>query len=130
MAKYISFNITDSANSGVGAAQSAFQDGINLVPAELISGVFQASATTATIQLNTIGIADVITVVAGIASTGAAGVPTTVSAPLLKAAIVYAMKANPGGVVSAVSPGFDNGQTAAPAAATGLRMYWRSFIQA
>ena len=40
------------------------------------------------------------------------------------------MSANPGGVVAKVSLGLDSGQTAAPAAATGLRMYWRSFIQA
>ena len=51
MAKYISFNVTDGAGSGLAGA-SAFQDGINLVPVDLISGVFQASATTATIQLN------------------------------------------------------------------------------
>ena len=129
MAKYISFNVTDGAGSGLAGA-SAFQDGINLVPVDLISGVFQASATTATIQLNSVGVADVVSVIAGVAATGAAGLPTTVSQPLLKDAIQYAMKANPGGVVSAVSLGLDNGQTAAPAAATGLRMYWRSFIQA
>ena len=126
MAKYISFNITDSANSGLVGA-SAFQDGINLVPVDQISAVTQASAVQVAIQLNTVAALDIVTLIAGIAPTGAAGVPTTVSAPLLKAAIVYAMKANPGGVVSAVSPGFDNGQTAAPAAATGLRMYWRSY---
>ena len=131
MAKYISFNVTDGAGSGLAGA-SAFQDGINLVPVDLISGVFQASATTATIQLNSVGAADVVSVIAGIAATGAAGLPTTVSQPLLKDAIQYAMKANPGGVVSSVSLGLDNGQTGAnpPVAATGLRMYWRSFIQA
>jgi len=129
MAKYISFNVSDGAGSGLAGA-SAFQDGINLVPVDLISGGFQASATTATIQLNSVGAADIITVIAGTAATGAAGAPTTVSAPLLKQAIQYAMKANPGGVVSSVSLGLDNGQTAAPAAATGLRMYWRSFVQA
>jgi len=127
MAKYISFNITDSANSGLANA-SAFQDGINLVPVDQISAVTQASAVQVAIQLNTIAPLDIVTLIAGTSPTGAAGVPTTVSAPLLKAAIVYAMKANPGGVVSAVSPGFDNGQTAAPAAATGLRMYWRSYV--
>ena len=129
MAKYISFNVTDSANSGLGGA-SAFQDGINLVPVDLISGVFQASATTATIQLNSVGAADVVSVIAGTAPTGAAGSPTTVSAPLLKQAIQYAMKANPGGVVSSATLGLDSGTIANGNAATGLRMYWRSFIQA
>jgi|TARA_R110001606_G_scaffold12771_1_gene56027 hypothetical protein len=129
MAKYISFTVTDGAGSGLGLA-SAFQDGTNLVPVDLISGVFQASAVSATIQLDSVGAADVITVIAGTAATGAAGAPTTVSAPLLKQAIQYAMSANPGGVVAKVSLGLDSGQTAAPAAATGLRMYWRSFIQA
>jgi hypothetical protein len=61
MAKYISFNVSDGAGSGLAGA-SAFQDGINLVPVDLISGVFQASATTATIQLNSVGAADIITV--------------------------------------------------------------------
>ena len=129
MAKYISFNVTDSANSGLGSA-SAFQDGINLVPVDQISSVTQSSATTAVLQLNTIAAADVVTVIAGTAATGAAGSPTTVSAPLLKQSIQYAMKANPGGVVSSVSLGLDNGTIANGNAATGLRMYWRSFIQA
>ena len=129
MAKYISFNVSDGGGSGL-AGESAFQNGINLVPVDLISGVFQASATTATVQLNSVGAADIVTVVAGIAATGAAGLPTTVSAPLLKDAIQYAMKANPGGVVSSVSLGLDNGTIANGNAATGLRMYWRSFIQA
>ena len=71
MAKYISFNVTDGAGSGLAGA-SAFQDGINLVPVDLISGVFQASATTVTIQLNSVGVADVVTVIAGTAATGTA----------------------------------------------------------
>ena len=121
MAKYISFNVTDSANSGLAGA-STFQDGINLVPVDLISGVFQASATTATVQLNSVGAADVITVIAGTAATGTAGTPTSTS-PLLKQSIQYAMKANPCGVVSSVSLGLDSG-------GTGLRLYWRSFVQA
>ena len=103
MAKYISFNVTDGAGSGLAGA-SAFQDGINLVPVDLISGVFQASATTATIQLNSVGAADVITVIAGTAATG--------------------------GVVSSATLGLDSGTIANGNAATGLRMYWRSFIQA
>jgi hypothetical protein len=129
MAKYISFNVSGGGDSGL-ANESAFQDGINLVPVDLISGVFQASATTATIQLNSVGVADVVTVIAGTTATGATSSPTTVSQPLLKDAIQYAMKANPGGVVSAVSLGLDSGTIANGNAATGLRMYWRSFIQA
>ena len=128
MAKYISFTVTDGAGSGLGAA-SAFQDGINLVPVDLISGVFQDSAVSATIQLDSVGAADEIIVIAGTAATGAAGAPTTVSAPLLKQAIQYAMSANPGGVVAKVSLGLDSGTIANGTPATGLRMYWRSFIQ-
>ena len=132
MAKYISFNVTDSANSGVGAAQSPYQDGISLVPADQVSGVYQATPATATIQLNTVAAADIITVVAGTTSTDAATAPTSVSSANLKHSIQYALSANPGGVVANVSPGFDTGQTGAvpPVAASGLRMYWRSFIQA
>ena len=132
MAKYISFNVMNSVGSGAGAAQSAYQDGINLVRVDLIQGVSQATPSTATIQLDAVGTADLITVVAGTASSGATVAPTSVSQANLKHSIQYAMSANPGGVigvVASVSPGFDTGVTAAPAPASGLRMYWRSFIQ-
>ena len=132
MAKYISFNVTDSANSGVGAAQSPYQDGISLVPADQVSGVYQAAPATATIQLNTVAAADIITVVAGTTSSLAATAPTSISSSNLKHAIQYALSANPGGVIASVSPGFDTGFTDAALTlpASGLRMYWRSFIQA
>tara|TARA_R110000803_G_C11866677_1_gene307894 strand:+ start:108 stop:503 length:396 start_codon:yes stop_codon:yes gene_type:complete len=129
MAKYISFTITDSANSGLGAA-SAFQDGVNLIPVDQITYVTQTDAVTAKVFLNSLVGFDVLTVVAGIASTGAAGVPTTVSAPLLKDSITYAMSANPGGVVAKVSLGLDDGTIANGNPATGVRMYWRSYTLA
>ena len=128
MAKYISFTITDSANNGLGgAAASAFQDGVNLIPVDQISYVTQADAVTAKVFLNSLAGNDVLTVIAGIAATGAAGLPTTVSAPLLKESITYAMSANPGGVVAKVSLGLDDGTIANGNPATGVRMYWRSF---
>ena len=133
MAKYISFNVMNSVGSGAGAAQSAYQDGINLVRVDLIQAVSQATPSTATIQLDAVGTADLITVVAGTASSGATVAPTSVSQANLKHSIQYAMSANPGGVIASVSPGFDTGVTAAAGGVTpasGLRMYWRSFIQA
>ena len=129
MAKYISFNVVSSADSTITDA-SAYQDGVSLVPTDQVSGVFQAAPATATIQLNTVAAADVITVVAGTTSFGAATAPTSVSSANLKHSIQYALSANPGGVVANVSPGFDTGFLAdGVTASSGLRMYWRSFIQ-
>jgi len=122
----------NSVGSGAGASQSTYQDGINLVRADQIQSVTQTAPATATIQLNAIGALADITVVAGTTSSGTSIAPTSVSQANLKHSIQYAMSANPGGVIASVSPGFDTGVTAAAGGVTpasGLRMYWRSFIQ-
>ena len=131
MAKYISFNVMNSVGSGAGGAQSTYQDGISLVRVDQIQAVSQAAPSTATIQLDAIGGLGDITVVAGTTNSAASVAPTSVSANL-KHSIQYAMSANPGGVIASVSPGFDTGVDATAGGitpASGLRMYWRSFIQ-
>ena len=127
MAKFISINVVDNTNSGVGGA-SQFGEGEHLINVDHILEITQTDVSTLVIQLdNAIAAADVITLVASINSTGAAtgagNIPVTPVGAPLKDALNYSLTANPGGVKSKCILGFDQ---ATPA----NRMYWRSFVQA
>jgi len=127
MAKFISINVVDNTNSGVGGA-SQFGEGEHLINVDKIIQITQTDVSTLTVLLDSpVGAADVITLVASINSTGAAlgagNIPVTPAGAPLKDALNYSLTANPGGVKSKCILGFDQ---ATPA----NRMYWRSFVQA
>jgi hypothetical protein len=127
MAKFISINVVDNTNSGVGGA-SQFGEGEHLINVDHILEITQTDVSTLVIQLdNAIAAADVITLVASIKDSGAAlgagNIPVTPAGAPLKDALNYSLTANPGGVKSKCILGFDQ-------ATPKNRMYWRSFVQA
>ena len=127
MAKFISINVVDNTNSGVGGA-SQFGEGEHLINVDKIIQITQTDVSTLTVLLDSpVGAADIITLVASINDTGAAvgagNIPVTPAGAPLKDALNYSLTANPGGVKSKCILGFDQ---ATPA----NRMYWRSFVQA
>ena len=127
MAKFISINVVDNTNSGVGGA-SQFGEGEHLINVDHILEIRQTDVSTLVIQLdNAIAAADVITLVASIKDSGAAlgagNIPVTPAGAPLKDALNYSLTANPGGVKSKCILGFDQ-------ATPKNRMYWRSFVQA
>ena len=127
MAKFISINVVDNTNSGVGGA-SQFGEGEHLINVDKIIEITQTDVSTLTVLLDSpVGAADIITLVASINDTGAAvgagNIPVTPAGAPLKDALNYSLTANPGGVKSKCILGFDQ---ATPA----NRMYWRSFVQA
>jgi len=124
MAKYISFNVVSSADSGLGTA-SQFQDGEHLVNVDQIIEINQAAAGSVAISLSAaVGAAsDIITLTPSTSQSGAIAAPTNTVGALLRDTINYALTANPGGVKAKCVLGFDQ-------AATPLRMYWRDFSQA
>ena len=125
MAKYISINVVGNETSGLAGA-SALNNGTYLIPTDKIIIVSQTTANVAAglvkiIMDTAIGTLDTYTVSASTsASLGqAASLPANTEGRLLAKAIQYAMSANPGGVISNVSPG--NDQAAIP-----VRCYWRA----
>ena len=127
MAKFISINVVDNTNSGVGGA-SQFGEGEHLINVDHILEITQTDVSTLQVLLDSpVGAADIVTLVASINSTGAAvgagNIPVTPAGAPLKDALNYSLTANPGGVKSKCILGFDQ---ATPA----NRMYWRSFVQA
>ena len=125
MAKYISINVVGNETSGLAGA-SALNNGTYLIPTDKIIIVSQTAANVAAglvkiIMDTAIGTLDTYTVAASTsASLGqAASLPANTEGRLLAKAIQYAMSANPGGVISNVSPG--NDQAAIP-----VRCYWRA----
>ena len=87
MAKFISINVIDNTNSGVGGA-SQFGEGEHLINVDKIIEVTQTDVSTLTVLLDSpVGAADIVTLVASIkdsgAATGAGNIPVTpVGAPL------------------------------------------------
>jgi hypothetical protein len=127
MAKFISINVIDNTNSGVGGA-SQFGEGEHLINVDKIIEVTQTDVSTLTVLLDSpVGAADIVTLVASIkdsgAATGAGNIPVTPIGAPLKEALNYSLTANPGGVKSKCILGFDQ-------ATPKNRMYWRSFVQA
>ena len=127
MAKFISINVVDNTNSGVGGA-SQFGEGEHLINVDKIIEVTQTYVSTLTVLLDSpVGAADIVTLVASIKDSGAAigagNIPVTPAGAPLKDALNYSLTANPGGVKSKCILGFDQ-------ATPKNRMYWRSFVQA
>ena len=125
MAKYISINVVGNETSALGGA-SALNNGVYLIPTDKITIVSQTAANVGLGQVKIImdtqvAALDTYTITASTsASLGqAANLPVNTEGRLLAKAVQYAMSANPGGVISNVSPG--NDQAAIP-----VRCYWRS----
>ena len=112
MAKYISFPCHNTAVAApLGPINSV------LVNVEDITTVTATGLTGANAKTCVIGLT-------GRAAQGAGYQTLTISVSTLVAAVRSAMTANPGGVATTCSPGFDDIATAA--VPNGVRMYWRT----
>ena len=129
MAKFIKFSCT---NTAVAAPLSPINN--ILVNVEDITTVTATGATGANAKTCVIGLTGRAAQAAGYqtltlsvsTSTSAVANPTLITgqANPLVAAVRSAMTANPGGVATTCSPGFDDIATAA--VPNGVRMYWRT----
>tara|TARA_R100001163_G_scaffold63445_1_gene55402 strand:- start:1399 stop:1809 length:411 start_codon:yes stop_codon:yes gene_type:complete len=134
MAKWINFPVVGGVTNGAGATPAPGMDGDNLLLADSIVSVSVDTSAAIVATLNLAGAAGV-TICTVICSTS----PTATDAPdanvpasadygnKVKAAIIRAITANPGGVKSTCGLPQDQADVTA-AYDPALKVYWRSFL--